>query len=436
MTAPPSRPSAAPPLAEAVVRAVAHLIPSARCTVTASDEPQVAGMAQGCTPHEGEVVCWGRIAGDGWSARIRRESVALTEAELALLTLLPDAVTDVGGIDPGLGGSLSSGDVLEEALITRLLHRRAGGAVPSRAITTVLGALRQLSLCRYEGRPATSGVLVVADPAGWVEAVVAHPAVVTEAFSVPLRMDHTFFDQPASHRYVDGHRCLYLVGPDLAVHGLVRLPQARYLDPQDIAMGVHVEPLLAAGVPGWVATVDAGSTVNVIGVGGLHLRWRSYHWRLLDPGLLPARFEAVGLSADDARTLAGSLTALSDAHLGTLVLIPTARRTPRIAGVIDSSPRGAALLTHLVGRTVGQLRADGSLLGILSCDGLSIISAGGELVMTGAIIELQDNAGGGSGGGRTHAAISAALAGLTAMVSSDGQITLYEDGRVVLQMER
>lgn len=436
MTAPPSTPPTAPPLADAVVRAVAHLIPSARCTVTASDDPPVAGMAEGCTPHQGEVVCWGRISGEGWSARIRRDGVPLTEAEVDLLTLLPDAVTDVGGIDPGLGGSLSSGDVLEEALITRLLHRRAGGAVPSRAITTVLGALRQLSLCRYEGRPATSGVLVVADPRAWAAGVADDPAVVIDGFDVPLRMDHAFFEQPASHRYVDGHRCLYVVGPDLAVHGLVRLPQAGHLDAQDIALGVHVEPLLAAGVPGWVATVDLSSTVNVIGAGGLHLRWRSYHWRLLDRGLLPARFEAVGMSAADARTLAGSLTALSDAHLGTLVLIPTARRTPRIAGVIDSSARGAALLTHLVGRTITQLRADGTLLGILSCDGLSIISVGGELEMTGAIIELQDHAGGGSGGGRTHAAISAAHSGLAAMVSSDGQITLHEDGRAVLHMER
>src|SRR5690606_16346010 len=92
----------------------------------------------------------------------------------------------------------------------------------------------------------------------------------------------------------------------------------------------------------------------------------------------------------------------SDSRRGTLVLVPTGRRTQPIAGVIDTSPPGAALLAHLVGRSIRRLRDERSLLGILSCDGMTIISVDGELLMTGAIIDLHELVDPTSGGGRTH----------------------------------
>lgn len=424
-------------LGDAITRAGEHLLPSVRCEVTSGRMAVAPGPgSSGCLHGDDGVVCWGSTAGGPWRADVTRDGIPLTAVEVELLQGLPAAVADVGAIGPVIGGPLSKGVLLEEVLVARLLHRRTGGDVPEEATGTLLGAIRELSMRRYEGRAATSGVLVVRDVDRWLAAVEADPHLTADPFAAPLHLDHAFFDQPASHRYVDGRHCIYVVGPDLSVPGLVRRLDARHLDEQDIALGLHVQRLLEACGPAWCATVDANSTVDVFGTGGLHLRWRSYHWRLMDPALVPDRFVTAGMDAIDARTLAGSLLALSDARLGTVVLVPTGHRTPAIAGMMDSSACGAALLTHLVGRRIGDLRADGTLLGILSCDGLSIVSPEGDLQMTGAIIELSDGEGGASGGGRTRAAATASHSGLVAMVSSDGQLTLHEDGRTVLHLER
>lgn len=434
-TSTPTR-TQAPQLTDAICRAVGHLIPSATCSVAVGEDAPLGSASSGHHVDGDGVRCWGSHGESAWSATISRASVPLTPVEVELARGLPEAITDVSSVGPVIGGPLSKGILLEEVLVARLLHGRTAGYVTQEATGTLLGAIRQLSTRRYEGRAATSGVVVMSDIDRWQEVVEADPHLTADAFVAPLQLDHAFFERPASHRYVDGRHGMYVVGPDLSVPGLIRLRDARHLDQQDMALGVHVERLLSACAPAWCATVNRRSTVDVFGTGDLHLRWRSYHWRLLDQRLVPDQLVAAGMQPMDARTLAGTLLALSDARLGTVVLVPTGRRTPRIAGMIDSSPCGAALLAHLVGRRIGDLRADGTLTGILSCDGLSIVSPAGELQMTGAIIELLDGAGGASGGGRTRAAATASHSGLVAMVSSDGQLSLHQDGRTLLHLER
>jgi hypothetical protein len=386
--------------------------------------------------------------GEGDVAIVRRAGPPLTDGERELLGLLPAALADLRAL-AGAEVALPGAQLLEDLLVTRLVHRRLGPAVPTRTTTTVLAAIRELSDQQEEGRPATSGVVVVADVAAWCAHAAADPALALEPFAVALRLTHDFFARPAAHHYVDGRRSFYVVGPDLEVVGLVRIADAG-LDELAVATGRHVDRLLS-GPRAWAACVGAHSTVDVHGGRGVHLRRRTSHWRLLDRELLPGCLRGGGMRGPDAELLAGALTALSDARTGTLVLVPTGGRTPQLAGVIDSSPCGAALLTHLVGRHVSELRDSRALLGILACDGMSVVGADGVLALTGAIIDLDCDAAGsatgsggrpahgsgeGSGGGRTHAAVSASRTGVAVKVSADGQVTVYQAGRPLLHLER
>jgi hypothetical protein len=367
------------------------------------------------------------------AVEVDRPGLPPTAVERELLDLVPAALADLRALDRA-DLALPTAQLLEDVLVTRLVHRRLGPAVPVRTTRTALTAVRAFAEKQEEGRPARSGVLVVADVADWRRRVEEDDRVVVEPLSVPLRLGSDFFAHPAAHHYVDGARSLYLVGPDLQVAGLVRLDLGG-ADELDVALDRHLAGLVAGG-RAWCATVDGHSAVDVVAAGGLHLRRRTAHWRLLDPALLPTCLRRAGLSPADAEVLAGALCALSDARTGTLVLV-AGGRTPPLAGVIDTSPCGAALLTHLLGRSLRELRACRALLGILACDGLTIVGTEGELVMTGAIVELGDVRGRpGSGGGRTHAARSASAAGTVAKVSADGQITVFAGGAPRLHLER
>jgi hypothetical protein len=89
------------------------------------------------------------------------------------------------------------------------------------------------------------------------------------------------------------------------------------------------------------------------------------------------------------------------------------------------------LIERVKKRGVSELKQSGTLLRILSSDGLTVFNAKGKLLDTGFIIDTSHAREMVAGGGRTTAACAASHFGKVIKVSQDGPIELYENGRMI-----
>ena len=78
-----------------------------------------------------------------------------------------------------------------------------------------------------------------------------------------------------------------------------------------------------------------------------------------------------------------------------------------------------------------DLKSSGTLLRILTSDGMTVFNKEGKLVETGFIIDTSHVQEIITGGGRTAAASAASFFGKVIKVSQDGHIELYEDGKMI-----
>jgi hypothetical protein len=89
------------------------------------------------------------------------------------------------------------------------------------------------------------------------------------------------------------------------------------------------------------------------------------------------------------------------------------------------------LISRVKGRHIGELKQAGTLLRILSSDGMTIFNRTGKLMETGFIIDTSHAREVVTGGGRTTAASAASFFGKVIKVSQDGPVELYHDGRLI-----
>ncbi len=122
-------------------------------------------------------------------------------------------------------------------------------------------------------------------------------------------------------------------------------------------------------------------------------------------------------------------------HVGTVILIPDdLKNLPRVAGHIDSSRLAVALIAAFSGRTLPELVADNSIIGLFGSDGLTVIGKNGVVISSGMIIDLQaEQPNEALGGGRTQAALAASRHGTVIKVSQDGPVSLFGGGRELLK---
>jgi hypothetical protein len=389
---------------------------------------------------------WFRIGPDAAILTIVRRKAPFTDAERELLGGCADIIANIAvGMDRlGLRAPtrLAARYAFEHLLIESLL--RHGLQDPEAvAPAMVFGLLQELSLERYEGEPSRSGFLFAPDAKAWLDEKRSRSPYRFHAFPKPQPLGVSFFEQPLSYRFVNGRDAFYLVDGGAHVHGVLRSQRPGKFSPSDRARHAHVAPLLRSDQEGvWISFVSDHENVDVVLPDGVHLRWNRLRWRFLDPVHLRGPMAEAGLDPRLVDTLMGAVYRISDSHVGALLLVPDdPRRRPPVAGSIDDSELGAALLATFRRRLVRTLENADALIGTLTSDGLTTLSRSGRILDAGEIVDL--SAGGDHipearlpGGGRTAAGRIASLYGLAIKVSQDGPVTVFRGGEEYITLPR
>jgi hypothetical protein len=393
--------------------------------------------AVGIVSGKPEYRLWAQFKETGvWDIRITRQEVNLTEGEEKVFHLIPKAIAGLlfsaEQRREHLARRAASVLSLEHILIAQLLKRR--GSATYWTPLSLLQLLIDLSFVDYEGAPASSGFVLTTKPEMYVKQLEGTDYVY-ECFASETYVNTSFFQTPASFRYVDARNAFYLVDQQLNTKGVLRPKDPKKFDIIARTAQQHVIPLVKS-MPGkpWIGYVGYNRDVNVITHEGTPLKWERNHWFLKDQEIITQVLLAHGCNPETSLELTQALYAMSELRMGTVVLIPrTDSELPLAAGKIDSSAIGDALRLQMQGQSVPELRQRHLLIGVLSSDGLTTVSKTGQVISTGEIIDLTKGADV-VGGGRTQAARAASVYGLAIKVSEDGPITIFRDGQQVLRM--
>ncbi|MCA9111850.1 MAG: hypothetical protein KDA52_17995 [Planctomycetaceae bacterium] len=366
--------------------------------------------------------------------RLTRD-LTFRKSERKLLSLIPETIASLDTIATDRGQAmaqkLSATYAQDHVIVSRAIHGVGKGKYHTPA--TIIKLLQNLSFMRYESEPATSGFVFARKPdtfLKWLD----RERYSYSAFSELQPMSLSFYDQPASYRYVDGKNAFYLIDNGRNVHGVVRVLNPSSWALQDRAVNKHLLPMLGhMYTKCWAAYVTSNGQVRVV-QNSMFLQWSNNAWQIRDYDLVHGLLiDAVPDSALRDR-LISCCFALSDLRHGTVMLIPCDHRElPVISGAIDSSELGTELRRMLLEKTFVELYDANALLQVLSSDGLTTISPSGHMLGCGDVIQLSTGSGDEqSGGGRTQAAIAASQFGTAIKVSEDGPITIYRHRKRLL----
>jgi hypothetical protein len=302
-------------------------------------------------------------------------------------------------------------------------------------IQQLIQLLKNLSYQRYEGKPATTGFII-------------HRTTQTELRKLILRRKHTmlplnpyqtlsasFFDNPLSFRYIDGTNLFFVANIQMQVAGVIRTSSDLVHTDVDRLTNREIFSLIRyAGSGAFAVTVNESSEIEVMINPDKLLVRRKGEWAIFDPDIIRS-FLAGSIDASAADDLLWTVYALSKIRLGTVILVydRSARQLAALkkGSVGGDDPIGKHLISRLKGRTISELKLAGTLLRILSSDGMTVFSRNGKLLETGFIIDTSHAREVVAGGGRTTAASAASFFGKVIKVSQDGPIELYHDGRKV-----
>jgi hypothetical protein len=189
-----------------------------------------------------------------------------------------------------------------------------------------------------------------------------------------------------------------------------------------------------AGTGAFAVTVNESSEIEVMISPDKLLVRRKGAWAIFDPDIVRI-FLAGSIVPEAVDDLIWTVYALSRIRLGTVILIHNGG-SRQLAGLKKGSvggddPVGRLLVDRVKGRTITELKEAGTLLRILSADGMTVFSRRGKLLETGFIIDTSHARKVVTGGGRTTAASAASFFGRVIKVSQDGPLELYRDGRLV-----
>lgn len=302
-------------------------------------------------------------------------------------------------------------------------------------IQQLIQVLKSLSYQRYEGKPATTGFIVYRTTQPVMRKLFRerhHTLIpVQPAQSVTAR----FFENPLAYRFVDGTNLFFLANIQMQVTGVLRTASSIvYTDVELLTQREIFSLVRNAGSGAFAVTVNSSSEIEVMINPDKLLVRRKGLWAIFDPNIFRAFLhESLELSAID--DLLWTVYALSKTRTGTVILIygGNVRQLAQLkkGSVGGGDPIGRLLIGRVKGRTVSELKQSGTLLRILSADGMTVFSSTGRLMETGFIIDTSHAQEVVIGGGRTTAASAASHFGKVIKVSQDGPIELYESGRLV-----
>lgn len=302
-------------------------------------------------------------------------------------------------------------------------------------IQQLIQLLKNLSYQRYEGKPATTGFLVhrTTEPA-------LRKMIKARGHNlIPLQphqsISPTFLDNPLTYRFIDGNNLFFVASIQMQVIGLLRTAAtAMQTDIERLTQREMFSLVRRSGSGAFAITVNEVSEIEVLISPAKLLVRRKGVWAIFDPDIFRS-FLGEGMDQETVDDLLWTVYAVSKLRHGTVILIHagTARQlTPLKKGSVGGDdPIGRLLISRVRGQGIAELKQSGTLLRILSSDGLTVLDTHGKLLETGFIIDTSHAREMVTGGGRTTAAIAASFFGKVIKVSQDGPIELYRDGKLV-----
>jgi hypothetical protein len=302
-------------------------------------------------------------------------------------------------------------------------------------IQQLIQLLKNLSYQRYEGKPATTGFIVhrTTMPAFRKMVMRRHHSLLN--MQPQQTISPTFFDNPLTYRFIDGSNLFFVANIQMQVTGIIRTAtSAVHTDVERLTQREIFSLVRHAGTGAFAVTVNEASEIEVLINPEMLLVRRKGIWAIFDPQIIRS-FLAGSIDGDASDDLLWTVYALSKIRHGTVILIhdrgPRQLATLKKGSVGGDDPIGRLLIKGVKGRTIGELKQAGTLLRILSADGMTVFSRSGKLLETGFIIDTSHAREVVTGGGRTTAASAASFFGKVIKVSQDGPIELYQDGRQV-----
>lgn len=304
------------------------------------------------------------------------------------------------------------------------------------AIQRIIQTLKNLSFQRYEGSPATTGLVIHREDVKDFSQKLEQSKHAFQHLDTTEKMDVDFFDNPLTHRFVNGANMLYSCNFKGRVKGIVSLKFSRHYDAVERLSHQPALSLLKSASQGaFAAFVNNLSEIEIVLSNGVMLFWRRGTWFIFDPEIF-AGFLGMSQNEKPFLDLVSTVYALSRTRHGTVILINDGSDLSDFwfTSTAVGSALAKAVIHRVKNKRVGELRRSGQLMGILSSDGLTVIDRTGRLVDTGVIVKTKPRKGDRTGqrqkagGGRTAAARVASIYGPVIKVSEDGPIDLFSNG--------
>lgn len=299
-------------------------------------------------------------------------------------------------------------------------------------IQQLLQLLKSLSYQKYEGKPATTGVIIHRTTPAELRALMKQ----RRHTLVPLKSSQSitpgFFDNPLTYRFIDGTNLFFLAGIQMQVNGIVTIADTALLNEVERQTQQELFSIIRrSGTGAFAVTVNEASDIEVLTSPARIMVRRKGVWSIFDPDIFRA-FLADSIEKEAAEDLIWTLYALSKMRYGTVVMVYGGSNKKlaelKKGAVGGADPIGRLLIERVQKRGISELKQAGTLLRILSSDGLTVFNARGKLLDTGFIIDTSHAREMVAGGGRTTAACAASHFGKVIKVSQDGPIELYENG--------
>ena len=302
-------------------------------------------------------------------------------------------------------------------------------------IQQLIQLLKNLSYQRYEGKPATTGFIVHRTTHEKIRSLVRQRKHYLFRLQPPQSVSTTFFANPLTYRYIDGSNHFFLTNIQMQVTGVVRIGNTSFKsNVEQLTQRELFSIVSRAGAEAFAVTVNESSEIEVLTSPAKLLVRRKGGWAIFDPDIFRS-FLADSIDPAAADDLLWTLYALSKSRHGTVIMIHSggAKQLASLkkGSVGGDDPVGRLLINGVKGRTIMELKQAGTLLRLLSSDGITVFNRSGKLVETGFIIDTSHAHEIVSGGGRTTAASAASFFGRVIKVSQDGPIELYDTGKLI-----
>jgi len=302
-------------------------------------------------------------------------------------------------------------------------------------IQQLIQLLKNLSYQRYEGKPATTGFIVHRTTLPALRSLVRGRQHTLITLQPSQSISPAFFANPLTYRFIDGANLFFLANIQMQVTGVVRTsPSVIHTDVERLTQRELFSLVGRAGHGAFAITVNEASEIEVLTSPAKIMIRRRGAWAIFDPDIFRS-FLAGSIAPAAVDDLLWTVYALSKSRHGTVILVHDggARQLALLkkGSVGGDDPLGRLLIGRVKGMTVSDLKGTGTLLRILSSDGMTVFSRDGKLLETGFIIDTSHAREVVTGGGRTTAASAASFFGKVIKVSQDGPVELYQSGKVV-----